>query len=136
MSQTAATSINAVIPGFRYISAVIGVGVRASDPGTPQTVAARRGPSCAVPSDRLTAVSGIDDACLHWSLLDHACNAVLRTGRGARVDSYEKAEGTVAAPARELGLRSRVGAPIVVDEHVWGSGHRRLVGIRALAAGQ
>jgi signal transduction histidine kinase/putative methionine-R-sulfoxide reductase with GAF domain len=45
---------------------------------------------------------------------------VLRTGRPARMDSYEDADGTIAALARKLGIRSRVGAPIVVDGHVWG----------------
>jgi signal transduction histidine kinase len=46
---------------------------------------------------------------------------VLRMGRrGVRVDSYENAEGTIAARFRELGLRSRVGGPIVVDGRLWG----------------
>jgi PAS domain S-box-containing protein len=51
---------------------------------------------------------------------DSASARVLRTGRAARMDSYEHADGTIAVRARELGLRSRVGAPIVVDGHVWG----------------
>jgi PAS domain S-box-containing protein len=45
---------------------------------------------------------------------------VLRTGRPARIHSYEKASGPAAALARELGLRSSVGAPIVVDQRMWG----------------
>jgi signal transduction histidine kinase len=36
------------------------------------------------------------------------------------MDSLENAAGSLAARARELGARSRVGAPIVVDERVWG----------------
>jgi signal transduction histidine kinase len=36
------------------------------------------------------------------------------------MDSYENVDGTIAARTRELGPRSRVGAPIVVDEHLWG----------------
>ena len=51
---------------------------------------------------------------------DSVSARVLRTSRAARMDSYENAEGTLAARVRELGPRSRVGAPIVVDEHVWG----------------
>jgi signal transduction histidine kinase len=45
---------------------------------------------------------------------------VLRTGRPARVHSYENASGPAAALGRELGLRSSVGAPIVVDQRRWG----------------
>jgi signal transduction histidine kinase len=45
---------------------------------------------------------------------------VLRTGRPARMHSYEDAAGPAAALARELGLRSSVGAPIVVDRGLWG----------------
>jgi signal transduction histidine kinase len=51
---------------------------------------------------------------------DSVAVRVLRTRRGARMDSYENAEGTIAARVRELGPRSRVGAPIVVDEQLWG----------------
>src|SRR6476660_1358482 len=46
---------------------------------------------------------------------------VLRTGRPARLDSYEKAAGSIAARLRDLGLRAAVGAPIVVDGRVWGA---------------
>jgi signal transduction histidine kinase len=45
---------------------------------------------------------------------------VLRTGRPARVHDYENASGPAAALGRELGLRSSVGAPIVVDQRLWG----------------
>jgi PAS domain S-box-containing protein len=45
---------------------------------------------------------------------------VLRTGRPARMHSYEDASGPAAALGRELGLRSSVGAPIVVDQRLWG----------------
>jgi signal transduction histidine kinase len=51
---------------------------------------------------------------------DSVSARVLRTGRPARMDSYESVEGTIAARVRELGPRSRVGAPIVVDERLWG----------------
>jgi PAS domain S-box-containing protein len=45
---------------------------------------------------------------------------VSRTGRPARMNSYENASGPAAALGRELGLRSSVGAPIVVDRRRWG----------------
>src|SRR6478609_7191683 len=38
---------------------------------------------------------------------------VLRSGRPARLDSYENAAGSTAARLRDLGLRAAVGAPIV-----------------------
>jgi signal transduction histidine kinase len=45
---------------------------------------------------------------------------VLRTGRPARMDSYEHASGSIAARLRGLGVRSRVGIPITVGQRVWG----------------
>jgi signal transduction histidine kinase len=45
---------------------------------------------------------------------------VLRTGRAARKDSYEDVSGSVAARFRDLGLRTAVGAPIVVGR-LWGA---------------
>jgi signal transduction histidine kinase len=44
---------------------------------------------------------------------------VVRTGRPARM-VYEHAPGSAAVRVRELGLRSGVGAPIVVDGRLWG----------------
>jgi signal transduction histidine kinase len=46
---------------------------------------------------------------------------VWRTGRAARTDSHDNASGSAAARIRELGLRSGVGAPIVVDGRLWGA---------------
>jgi PAS domain S-box-containing protein len=46
---------------------------------------------------------------------------VHRTGRSARMDSYQDAAGSTAARIRELGLHSGVGAPIVVDDRMWGA---------------
>jgi signal transduction histidine kinase len=51
---------------------------------------------------------------------DNVAAMVLRTGRTARMDCYEGASGPLAARVRAAGLRSRVGAPIVVEERVWG----------------
>jgi signal transduction histidine kinase len=45
---------------------------------------------------------------------------VSRTGRPARMNDYEHASGPGAALGRELGLRASVGAPIVVDQRLWG----------------
>ena len=46
---------------------------------------------------------------------------VLHTGRAARMDSHDDASGSTAATVRALGVRSAVGAPVVVDGQVWGA---------------
>jgi PAS domain S-box-containing protein len=46
---------------------------------------------------------------------------VLRTGRPARMEGYEYVSGTVGEMAHELGIRSAVGAPVVVEGHLWGA---------------
>jgi signal transduction histidine kinase len=46
---------------------------------------------------------------------------VFRTGRPARLDDYDEASGEVASITRPLGIRSAVGAPIVVDGRPWGA---------------
>jgi signal transduction histidine kinase len=51
---------------------------------------------------------------------DGVAARVLRTGRSARMDGYETAEGTIATTLRELGVRSSVGAPIVAEDRLWG----------------
>ncbi|HWM09816.1 MAG TPA: GAF domain-containing protein, partial [Solirubrobacteraceae bacterium] len=51
---------------------------------------------------------------------DSIVGIVLLTGTAARMNGYENASGPAAALGRELGLRSSVGAPIVVDQHPWG----------------
>src|ERR1700759_1036504 len=45
---------------------------------------------------------------------------VHRTGRPARMDSYENVSGSIAALTRAMGLRAAVGMPIVLDGRVWG----------------
>jgi signal transduction histidine kinase len=45
---------------------------------------------------------------------------VLRTGRAARID-YQNAPGSTAARMRKLGIRSGVGAPVVVAGRMWGA---------------
>jgi PAS domain S-box-containing protein len=52
---------------------------------------------------------------------DSVVARVARTGRAARIGSYTHAEGSTAARMREKGMHSAVGAPIVVDDDVWGA---------------
>jgi PAS domain S-box-containing protein len=51
---------------------------------------------------------------------DNIAAEILRTRRSARKDKWEGASGPIAQRVRELGVQSRVGAPIVVDERLWG----------------
>jgi signal transduction histidine kinase len=46
---------------------------------------------------------------------------VLRTGRAARMDTYEDAPGDVAARLRARGLRCGVGGPVLVEGRLWGA---------------
>ena len=52
---------------------------------------------------------------------DSVTALVYRTQRPARFDAYEHTTGPVAAYARDAGLRSAVGTPIVVGGRLWGS---------------
>jgi signal transduction histidine kinase len=52
---------------------------------------------------------------------DSVTALVYRTQRPARFDAYENTAGSVAAYARDVGLRSAVGSPIFVDGRLWGS---------------
>jgi sugar diacid utilization regulator len=45
---------------------------------------------------------------------------VRRTGRPARIDSYDNVAGSIAARVRAVGVRAAVGVPIIVDGRVWG----------------
>ncbi len=45
---------------------------------------------------------------------------VQRTGRPARMDSYENSAGSLAARIRDAGVHAAVGVPVVVDGRVWG----------------
>jgi hypothetical protein len=45
---------------------------------------------------------------------------VQRTGRPARMDTYENATGTLAELVRAIGLRAAVGVPVIVDGRLWG----------------
>jgi PAS domain S-box-containing protein len=53
---------------------------------------------------------------------DNIATRVLHTGHAARLDGSDlhEAPGSIAARLREMGLRSTVAVPIVVDGRVWG----------------
>ncbi len=51
---------------------------------------------------------------------DSVAAEVLQTSRPARIDSYAKSAGALATYLRDLGVRSSVGSPIVVEGHLWG----------------
>ena len=45
---------------------------------------------------------------------------ISRTGRPARIENYQAAVGSIASFLEELGIRSGVGSPIVVNGRLWG----------------
>jgi signal transduction histidine kinase len=45
---------------------------------------------------------------------------VLQTGRPARIDDFSAATDPIGVTAREAGIKSAVGSPIVVEGHLWG----------------
>jgi signal transduction histidine kinase len=47
--------------------------------------------------------------------------SVFRSGRPARVENYDDVSADVSADARRLGIRSAVGAPVIVDGRLWGA---------------
>jgi DNA-binding PucR family transcriptional regulator len=55
---------------------------------------------------------------------------VQRSGRPARIDSYDNVAGPIAARARAVGVCAAVGVPIIVDGRVWG-----LAAVGSLQAG-
>jgi signal transduction histidine kinase len=52
---------------------------------------------------------------------DGVAALVLREGRARRIDDYSSASGAVAAGAREQGIGSAVGCPVVVGASRWGA---------------
>jgi PAS domain S-box-containing protein len=46
---------------------------------------------------------------------------IQRTGAPARFDSYEGASGELASLIRQRGIRSEVGAPVIVEGQIWGA---------------
>jgi signal transduction histidine kinase len=45
---------------------------------------------------------------------------VFETGRPARIDGYANASGPLGVAAREYGIGSGVGTPVIVEGHLWG----------------
>ena len=45
---------------------------------------------------------------------------VLQTGRAGRIDDFSAATDPLGVAAREAGIKSAVGSPIVVEGHLWG----------------
>jgi signal transduction histidine kinase len=46
---------------------------------------------------------------------------ILETGAAARIDNFDEATGPTAERVHRLGLRSAVGAPIIIDGRTWGA---------------
>jgi signal transduction histidine kinase len=51
---------------------------------------------------------------------ENVAGKVLRTGLPARMETYEGAPGPLAAELLKAGIRSSVGAPVVVEDRLWG----------------
>ena len=51
---------------------------------------------------------------------DTIATMVHRSGRPARIDSYDNVAGPIAARVRAVGVRAAVAVPIIVDGRVWG----------------
>ena len=52
---------------------------------------------------------------------DSVISLMRDTGRAARIDDYTGVSGSIAASAREAGIRAAVGSPIIVDGKPWGA---------------
>jgi len=52
---------------------------------------------------------------------DNVAAKILSTGAPARIDSFDGAAGRTAERIRQLGMRSAVGAPVIVDGRLWGA---------------
>ena len=51
---------------------------------------------------------------------DNLASLVQRSGRPARIDSYDNVAGPIAARVRAVGVSAGVAVPIIVDGRVWG----------------
>jgi signal transduction histidine kinase/uncharacterized protein YoaH (UPF0181 family) len=51
---------------------------------------------------------------------NNAMTTVLRTGQPARINDYSDASGPIGEAARDVGYRSAVGTPIIVEGRLWG----------------
>jgi hypothetical protein len=82
-------------------------------------------------SGEITKVATADHPAAHCSMKwpvgtrtpidgDTLAAMVQRTGRPARMDSYEGVAGSAAGRVRQAGIRAAVGVPVIVDGRVWG----------------
>jgi signal transduction histidine kinase len=84
--------------------------IRRHEDGTVSTVAGRMAAGLELPKVERLALD------------EHALvSQVLRTGRPGRIESYEGRPGAIATLLRGQGIRSSAGAPIIVDDRVWGA---------------
>ncbi|MDG6106301.1 DUF4118 domain-containing protein [Dactylosporangium aurantiacum] len=68
-----------------------------------------------------TSMPGLQPGQTRWPLRgENIPLRVRETGRPARMDSFQLAAGDGAELAREFGIRSAVGLPIVVEGRLWG----------------
>jgi signal transduction histidine kinase len=80
------------------------------------------------PADALTFVAAWSRTGEHfpvgsrWPLIgeNNISALVLRAGRPARIDNFAGISGPLAADARERGVRSAAGAPIIIESRIWG----------------
>ena len=59
---------------------------------------------------------------IRWPLEGHSISTlVFETGRPVRIDRYaDRSSGPVSAAPREIGIRSAVGTPVIVEGRLWG----------------
>jgi PAS domain S-box-containing protein len=65
---------------------------------------------------------------------ENAASRVFRSGRPARIDDYRTASGAIAEALLPIGLRSAVGAPIMVEGRLWGAMITATIGEEPLPA--
>jgi signal transduction histidine kinase len=94
----------------RLLRAEIGGVARYEPDGSLALVAAWSEGRTLTPLGRQTTVDG-----------EYRATIMLRSGLPVRTTNYEGLPGPLAALLQELGIRSTVGAPIVVDGRVWGT---------------
>ena len=75
----------------------------------------------------LSVAAYLPDAAMKWPVGTRTpiegntlAAVVQRTGRPARMDTYDNATGTLAELVRAIGLRAAVGVPVIVDGRLWG----------------
>jgi GAF domain-containing protein len=67
-----------------------------------------------------TPEGGFSSLGIRYPLEGTVAGVILETGRPARSDRIEEAQGEAQAAARQMGFRSSVGAPLTVDNRLWG----------------